>query len=488
MRKLLFLGLLVLAVVTFSSCSREESVTAPEDSNSNSQHYAIDPELVAGEIVLASGWEYDPDVELPTKLATVGGEKSFCRVIDFGREVLADDVAHYWWVIRVGHDPNEMIRLHRVVKERRPHRPIRARKSVFMLHGDFKDFEGCFLPGLLSTNYPADFGIAAFIAQGDVDVWGMDQAHNLIPADETDFSFMANWDMFKYVHDTRTGMAVARIIRLFTGNGYRKMNLLGFSGGAALGFAVVNEETKLPRCWRHVGGLIPVDQGMFSDDADFAAGDCATAQYYADLVDSGEYAEENFFPIYGVPARDDPGEPSMDPDFAGFTNLQAAIAIAAYPTYEGFPYHFLAGEFDADGLPTGLQYTNVDLWVDFMVQAPPFFANAFSRDEYLSSCGSEFAPWTHQLGDVGIPVYYVSAAGGFGTVYALTLEELTSADVSTLTVELHPTDEVELDFAHIDLFTADNAPQLVWQPIMEWIRSYGPGANEAYTQVMEDAQ
>jgi hypothetical protein len=471
MRKLLLFSLLILAVVTFTSCSREESTTAPEDSISNTQNYAIDPELVAGEIIQTSGWEYDPDVELPSKLAGLTKRSGSCQVTEFGREVIEGNIAHYWWVIQVGNDPNEKIALHRVVKERRPYRPKRARKSVFMLHGDYKDFVGCFLPGLRSAYKPADFGIAAFLAQEGVDVWGMDQVHNLIPADATDFSFMADWDMYKYVHDTRTGMAIARSIRLFTGNGWRKINLLGFSGGAALGFAVVNEETKLPRGWRHVGGFIPVDQGMFSDDADFAAGDCATAEYFAGLIDSGEYAEENFLPIYGVPAREDPGGPSMDPDFAGFTNLQAAIGVAAYPTYADFPYHFLAGEFDADGLSTGLQYTNVDLWVDFMVQAPPFFANAFSRDEYLSSCGSEFAPWTHQLGDVGIPVYYVSAAGGFGTIYALTLEELTSADVSTLTVELHPTDEVELDFAHIDLFTADNAQELVWQPIKQWIMS-----------------
>jgi len=134
-----------------------------------------------------------------------------------------------------------------------------------------------------------------------------------------------------------------------------------------------------------------------------------------------------------------------------------------------------------------LQYTNVDLWVDFMIQAPPFFANAFSRDEYISSCGAEFAPWTDQLGDVALPVLYVSAAGGFGLVYANTLEGMVSADISTLTIQLHPDEEVELEFAHIDLFTADNAPQLVWQPIQQWIMSNCAFANEAYPQAVEVA-
>jgi len=62
---------------------------------------------------------------------------------------ITDDVYHYSWQVRVGPGPFDVVGLHRVVKERSPNRPIRTRKSVFMLHGDFKDFAGCFLPGLL---------------------------------------------------------------------------------------------------------------------------------------------------------------------------------------------------------------------------------------------------------------------------------------------------------------------------------------------------
>jgi pimeloyl-ACP methyl ester carboxylesterase len=294
---------------------------------------------------------------------------------------------------------------------------------------------------------------------------------------------MADWDMNKYVHDTRTGMAVARIVRLFTGNGFRKMNLLGYSGGATLALAVATKETTLPRGWRHAEGLIPVDQGFFSE-AEWAASDCAGSQYYADLIDSGQFVEENPFPLFGEPAQLDPdGDSELIP---GFTNLQAALAVAVYPYTEGFPYHFLAGAFDEDAIPTGLQYTNVDLWIDFLIQAPPFFANAFSRDELISACGAEYAPWTHQLGDIELPVLFVSAAGGFGLLYGPTLDAMVSADVTMLTVELHPAEEVELDFAHIDLFTADNAPQLVWQPIKQWVVSRNAFAIEAYPQAPEN--
>ncbi len=470
MRKIFIVALTIVIALLLVSCSREEAVT-PQLGTTEivSSTLTINTERLASEILLASGWEEDSEIDLSAKMLKPKGDGEALTVLNFEREQISGNIYHYSWRIRIGWGNFDVVRVHRVVKERAPYCPIRSRKSVFMLHGDFKDFEGCFMPGLMSQLNPDDFGIAVSLAQENIDVWGMDQAFCLIPADETDFSSLADWDMYKFAQDTRTGLAIARTVRLFTGNGFRKMNLLGFSGGAVLGFAVVNEETMLPYGKRHVGGFIPVDQGLFSDDEDFAASDCGTAQYYAELVDSGEFVEENFFPMFGVPAREDPEGPSEL--IEGFNNLQAALAVAVYPAVEGFPYHYLAGEFDIDGLPNGLQYTNIDLWVDFMIHAPPFFPNAFTRDEYISSCGAEDAPWSNQLDEVNLPVFYVSAAGGFGLVYSHTLDLMTNADISTLTVELHPSEEIDLDFAHVDLFTASNAPQLVWQPILDWIKS-----------------
>lgn len=477
MRTLAPITLLIVILLAFVGCSDDRMTSpalAPDQDGSEALDQGI--EALARDLVEVSQWRFDPtfaDSESPAKLSDSSG---LPRILDHDRELVVGDVYHYSWRLAVGPGPYDQILLHRVVEEHAPCRPVRSRKSVFMLHGDFKTFAGCFMPGYLSDHAAPDFGIAVHVAQEGLDVWGMDQAHNLIPAGTTNFASLADWDMFKYVEDTRTGLGIARAVRLFTGNGLHKMGLLGYSGGATLGFAVVNEESKLPRGFRHVGAFIPVDQGVIAGDPDFAASDCATAQYYADLIDSGEYLEANPFPLFGEPARDDPDGPSdLIP---GFTNLEAALAVAVYPYVEGFPYHFLAGEFDANGLPSGLQYTDVDLWVDFLVQAPPFFANAFSRDEYISSCGLEHAPWADHLGSVDLPVLFVAAAGGFGEVYGATLDLLSSADVSRLEAQLHPPSEIELDFAHIDLFTAENAPELVWRPILRWVKSLRGAASQ----------
>jgi len=456
MRRLFPTLMFCLVVVLVASCGRDESPTAPPVNFDAT----LDAEQIAGEIIDVSGWELAPDSELA--LDKRG------HLLDFSREVISGDIVHYWWDLPAGDGEYDRVRLHRVVREERELRPIRSRNSVFMLHGDFKDFVGCFLPGMYSGAYPDDFGIAVYLARHDVDVWGIDQTYNAVPADVTDLAFMADWGMMKQVDDTVTGLTVARYVRLHTRNGLRKMHLLGYSGGAALGFAVVDAETALPPGRRQVGGFIPVDQGTDYADLDFAAEDCAASGYYADQIAAGEYAEPSAFPLFGEPALVNPDGPSALID--GMTNLQAALAIAVYPYIEGFPYHFLAGTFDADGLPDGLQYTNVDLWVDFLVNAPAYFPNAYSRDEFAPACGWESVPWVQNLDVVDLPILFVAAGGGFGQVY--TLDRMAAADMQMLTVSLHPPEEIALDFAHIDLFTADNAQSLVWQPILAWTEAH----------------
>lgn len=79
-----------------------------------------------------------------------------------------------------------------------------------------------------------------------------------------------------------------------------------------------------------------------------------------------------------------------------------------------------------------------------------------------------------------MPLFYVGAYGGQGEAgnYSTTL--VGSTDVSILMVSLHPAEEIALDFGHVDLFTADNAPSLVWTPVLNWIVAHtqgGPGSH-----------
>ena len=94
------------------------------------------------------------------------------------------------------------------------------------------------------------------------------------------------------------------------------------------------------------------------------------------------------------------------------------------------------------------------------------------RDAAAIMCPTEVTPWDQHLAEIEIPILAVGAAGGAGPQFAATLDLLTSAEVDRLMVGLHPPEEVLLDFGHVDLFTAWNAPELVWQPMLEWIEEH----------------
>jgi hypothetical protein len=459
---------LLAAVILVCGCSKEQ-ITTP-DPGTEPVSSGIAHESIAYQLIMQAGWSTSEDEVVTSNEIRIMQSNPHYDVEFLGREILIGDIAHYKWHVQVGPNPYDVIGLHRVVRESEPNSPIQTLDNICMLHGDLKDFEGCFIPGLLSPGNPDEFGIAVHLALEDVDVWGIDQPWCLVPEEETDLSFMATWGMDRHIADTRTGLAVARLVRRMTGNGYNKMTLLGFSGGAALGFAYVCEETTRPYGHRHVGTFIPADQGMQTDNSDWRASSCGTVAYYEDLMANGEYAEVNALPLFGIPARDDPdGASELIP---GFTNFQAVLALAVYPYIDGFPGHFLAGTFDDDEKPNGLQYSDVSLWIDFACNAPPYMPNLWSRDEYSLACDGPASPWAGHLGDVEIPVLYLSAGGGFGPEEEYTLELMGSSDITVLEIRLHPPEDAWLDFAHIDLFTGEDADELVWDPCLAWIQGH----------------
>jgi len=459
--------LICIAVAAYTGCSRDETTSpAAPDAELANLDQEVDP--IALELVQAAGWDLDPEVALPT---TSG--KCLMHLIDFHRDDLGDGLAHYSFEVRTGPDEFDRIGLHRVVRERRPGRPIRARTSIFLQHGDIKNFVGMFLPGLNSPRQPDDLGFAVDVARADVDVWGIDQAWALVPPEVTEFDFMADWDMMRAMDDLEIGIAVARVVRLFTGNGLRKMQLLGYSSGSATGFAYLEREAQRPRGRRQVNAFIAADFGPLTDDPGLQMAGCMDVEAVTADIAAGNDAFFNPFIFFGPPALADPDGPSDL--IEGFTNLQAALAVGVYPGYEieGLDYHFLAGTFDDAFVPTGLQYTNVDNWIDFMVYAPPYEANAFILDYSIATCSPEDSPYYQDLDEVTVPLLWIEPAGGAGPYGRATLDAVGSTDITELLISFYPPEDALLDFAHIDIFIADNAPELVWDPTVDWILEQG---------------
>ncbi|RJR29599.1 MAG: hypothetical protein C4574_03365 [Candidatus Latescibacterota bacterium] len=461
MRRLLVVIALVPALALLAGCGRDGVVT-PE-SGANGEHSDVDPRILAGSIIEKSGWPIDSEEEVP-----VG-----CPAVTLvGREPLMGDVVHYSYTLRVGSGPYDVIGLHRVVKESRPNHPIRTRKAVFLQHGDGVGFVK-FIYGVVAPSAPDDRAFAVYLAKNDVDVWGIDQDWVLVPAGATDFSFMQDWGMQHCIDNLRIGLGVAKTVRLFTGNGPDKLLLLGYSSGASLGFAYVNEEAAMSESSRLVKGYIPVDIFFKTDDAALKAVNCMYWEQIQGMMAAGVYQYDILFAPVGGLARTDPDGAS--PFVPGFTNLQVALAFGG-ATFLFDPllphWHYVAATFGEDGIPDGLQYMTVDNWLDFTLLASPYEPARFIGEYSAITCEETDLPFDDNLGLVDIPIMYVGAAGGVGAAGLHTTTLLGSTDVTSLIVELYPPDAKVLDFGHIDIFAAENAQALCWTPVLDWIAAH----------------
>jgi hypothetical protein len=393
------------------------------------------------------------------------------KIIRSERRVLHDGIVHYTYDVAVGRGQFDVIRLHRVVRERRPHAPIETEDAVFLLPGNPNHFENIFMEPLVSSAVAWDQSVAIFLAENDVDVWGMDYAWALVPADETNFDFMKDWGFAREILYAEKGLSVARSIREATGHSDDRLHLLGFSYGVLIGYAVAADETQQPPGRRNVKGFIPVDYFFKTNDEATRAAWCQDIAYEQSLLDAGTYQDATglFFQQLSNLAKTAPNDPS--PSYPALTNYQFILFVTAS---DGGGGHFVGGLFDASGTPTGLRFTDTALWLDVGSAPPPYAAPIrVGLDFDGVVCNETDVPFDDHLGEITIPILYVGAAGGFGQgsgPYSTTLTA--SRDVTKLRVQLLPDDQRAYDYGHADLFTARNAERLVWRPILHWLLAH----------------
>jgi len=429
----------------------------------------VNPASIAKELIKLSSWnliygdEFKDEVDMaPDNLMTN-------KIKNFQRQMIKDNIFHYKFQIPLGSNQHDVIGIHRVVKEVKENQPQKTGKTIFLQHGDAKNFEGMYLPGIYSTNTPDDFGIAVYLAENDVDVWGIDQAWTLVPKETSDFSFMSDWGLQRQIDDLRTAMAIARFSRLLTDNGFNKLILSGYSSGVASGYSLLNEETQKPPELRHVNGYIPVDLSIKNNDE--TALNFLKNQYTVlkTRFDKGEYQETIPFQIAGNLARTDPDGNS--PILAGMTNLQTALFFGAGKMFGELPFHYLAGVWE-NTIPTDLQYVTKEQWFDFLESGVPYEALLFMVEYTALMCDAADVPFDDYFSEIEVPILNIAPMGGFGksTIYGTTL--LGSKDVIHHIIELRSPKEISIDYGHIDLFIGKNAEKEVWQPILKWIKSH----------------
>ena len=90
-------------------------------------------------------------------------------------------------------------------------------------------------------------------------------------------------------------------------------------------------------------------------------------------------------------------------------------------------------------------------------------------------CDEEDVPWDDHFAQVTVPLLILAPVGGLGEAGVYTAGLTASTDVQILRPGLLGPDQWTEDFGHIDIWTAPQAPQLVWDPLLAWIGEHEDG-------------
>ena len=331
----------------------------------------------------------------------------------------------------------------------------------------------------LSTSIPDSQALLVFLAQNNVDVWGIGFRWALVPQETTDFGFMQGWDIGTDVQDLGCALSIARLTRLATGGGFGMIHLLGWSRGGMTGYAYLSAETQ--NTDRHVRGFIPLDIFFKTDNENLRQAACDRFEVQQAQLAAGTFhdATGSLLSTIGTLAATAPDDPSpfgsLIPLLAGLTNLQAALFVgtSTFTLFQPAPpvpfYHFTGGPA---GDPMTLLYTQDADWIDFLQGTAPYEpVNIFAQGEALV-CDEIDLPFDDHLAGITVPILYVGAGGGFGGFGVYTTTLLGSTEVTIHLVDLCPDEQRVEDFGHADLFLADKAKNLAWKPILNWIKSH----------------
>jgi hypothetical protein len=229
-----------------------------------------------------------------------------------------------------------------------------------------------------------------------------------------------------------------------------------------------------------VSGFIPVDMPYtFAPEAvQERQAACQTHATLAQAQASGQYEGGQLgLTLQGIAslAITQPAAPSAI--LPGATNREVALLFGAASHVFQNPvvipgYHWTGGQFSQGGLPAALSWTRERLFFDTLVQASPYQSIGEQVDTFAMWCGAPDVPYDDHLAQVTVPVLYVGAAGGGGRYGLHSLSLLGSRDVSSLVVQRFPDMYRVVDYGHVDLFLADDAPTAVWTPILGWVQRH----------------
>lgn len=386
-----------------------------------------------------------------------------CQLIGTESDSPADGITRVQYHLKVGSGEYDTITVHRVLSDY----PGRQPKALMMLPGTGLDVENLYLPGLNSDAVADDFSPLIRMARSGIDAWSADYRGSDLPVDIADFSFMADWGLRTATSDMQLAIRFARLVRLFSGDGYQKINVGGYSAGVSVAFAVASADAARHRGRRDVGAVVAIDDAFDTDPA-ASAGACADLEFFDSQISAGVFNEDLTFLIaISEAAKSLPDEPSI----FGPTNLQFFNIVVVLPP-PGSTFHIFGGEFDDSGFPVPV-FTSQNFAIDQGSLFEPALPIQFSRELAEIRCSPDpVSVLDGGLGNVTVPVLHIGAAGGNANAIDYTLSQIGSSDITSTLVRVLSPGQEAFDYGHGDVFSATDADARVWQPVIDWVRAH----------------
>jgi hypothetical protein len=223
--------------------------------------------------------------------------------------------------------------------------------------------------------------------------------------------------------------------------------------------------------------MIALDGGVKNGNEAEREASCAAALNDQAILDSNPPESYRsslglLFQQFGYLASSDPD--AVSPIITFLTNWQASLFVgASTELLTGGSWHLVGGYLDEYGIPSGLRFTDDQLWVGAMAASfPPYYPVRIDLDVDQLLCDTVDTPFDDHLAQITVPILHIGAKGGIGPgVYASTTYTA-SRDVTTITVQRLSDTEEAMDFGHVDTVLARDAETLVWRPILDWIMAH----------------
>jgi len=312
------------------------------------------------------------------------------------------DVAEYKLKIGVGPGEYDFIILTCYVKEKSPWSTDRSKNLII-------------LPGqALTESFYSDMAI--YYAQQGYSTYILDRRETNVPADETDFSYMENWTIDRYLSDTYNGIAVSRIhTALLSDEAVEDIEVtaIGHSHGALI-LTAYNASEYHDLALGSVNRMIPVDI-IIKYEPKYSELIRAQAQEFDTIsrcIENRTYNGSSMAAMMQIAslALTDPDRESLFQP--GLTNRQffrlMATRTHAFNPYPYTPnYHYWSGDLG------GLYYVDEDRLLNLTLTggAVPYVPKHL--DLYMAGLMGNVDGYEIDFSRISSPVLYIGLGGGF---------------------------------------------------------------------------